>query len=152
MFSQLWAFLSTHPWQLAACAIAPILGFMATQLLKSYVPKKPGNQITRAFAGAVSAFFAFEFWRKGGSGDEYILAAAVFIAQPSVVAIWFLTARRFAPKMSENLTGSNGDLTIMPGLKIRNPRPHPQDDEDKTVRLTPQEVEEITQPKNADNH
>tara|TARA_R110000822_G_scaffold27674_9_gene82375 strand:- start:146 stop:520 length:375 start_codon:yes stop_codon:yes gene_type:complete len=108
-------------WQILATCVSPLAGFAVGQHYKVSQPERPSATRIALVAGGVTALMSSWLWP--GTLEESAKIGVLFgIIQPIVVLAWFAAAKKFTPKTAESLTGSGSDLTIVPGIRIRNKR------------------------------
>ena len=105
-------------WHLLSLGVSPLVGFTAGQFYKMSLEVKPHPLRTALVSGGFTAFFAFMLW-PGTWSESGKIAATVGTIQPFIVWGWFVVATRFAPKQAESLKGNNGNLTVLPWIKMK---------------------------------
>lgn len=80
-------------------------------------------------AGGITAILAAWLWN--GSLDERAkIGVLIGIVQPIIVWCWFKAAHKFAPEQAKSLGGSNGDLTLLPWVKVKKKHTESSERED----------------------
>ena len=124
-------------WNWFALAFTPLMGFSAGQFYKAIYShvynSNPPQLYTMTIAGVTTGLFAAWFWPM--SAEAIKIGVGMAFLQIVIVKAWFLFAAWKAPKAFASLKGTDGDMTIIPGLKVKlKSRQRPELDFDVTGR------------------
>lgn len=111
-------FIVQYWWHILAVCVSPLAGFAWSQMFKVSRKNKPSAYCVAIFNAVVTTVFSFILW-PGDIIEKTKMALTIGSIWPFLILGWFIVAKRYAPEQYESLTGSNGDVTIMPGLKIK---------------------------------
>lgn len=117
-------FITDYFWHLMALTIAPLLGFTVGQMYKVSKNPRPGQMRIIFVAGIMTGVISFWFW-PGTLDESAKIGLTTGIGGPFIVWLWFQAASRWAPDKGESLKGTNGDLTILPWVKVKKKKMDP---------------------------